>query len=165
MRRSRRTWPRRRARRCGPAPRRAAGADAAEQAAQQLEEELELIPARERKRHEREAGEGRRRSERRARTQALDLALSLAELWLRDVLCVREGAPDLVLAVDRVPELAQDAAGRSPGGLLEAVELVGDTRLRLSVNVSEELALEALCYRLAERLASAETAPAPAAAP
>ena len=55
--------------------------------------ELELVPAKERKRHEREARRGARRGERRARTQALDLTLGLAELWLRDVLCVCEGAP------------------------------------------------------------------------
>ena len=32
--------------------------------------------------------------------------------------------------------------------LTEAIELVADTRLSLSLNVSEELALEALAYRL-----------------
>ena len=42
-----------------------------------------------------------RRVERRARTETLDLGLRLAELWLRDVLCVREGAAELVHAVDR----------------------------------------------------------------
>jgi hypothetical protein len=32
--------------------------------------------------------------------------------------------------------------------LIEKVELVDDTRARLALNVSEELALEALAYRL-----------------
>jgi DNA polymerase-3 subunit delta' len=114
--------------------------------------DLELVPAKERKRYEREGLEARRRGERRARTQTLDLALSLVELWLRDVLCVCEGAGELVFAVDCVGELNEDAANRTPARLREGMELVGNTRLSLSLNVSEELALEALAYRLQVRL-------------
>ena len=77
----------------------------------------------------------------------------MAELWLRDVLCVCEGAPDLVYARDRTSQLSQDAEGREPARLREAIELVGDTRLSLSLNVAEELALEALAYRLEALLA------------
>jgi len=125
-----------------------AGARAGEEAQERLQDELELLPAKERKKAEREAGEARRRGERRARTQALDLTLRLAELWLRDVLCVCEGAGDLVHALDRRDQLEADAQGLEAPVLREAVELVQDTRLRLQVNVSEELALEALAYRL-----------------
>jgi DNA polymerase-3 subunit delta' len=125
-----------------------AGEAAGEQAHARLEEELELVASKERKRYEREGAEASRRTERRARTQALDLTLRLAELWLRDVLCVSEGAPELVYAVDRKAELEHDAQGREGPRLREAVELVTDTRLRLGLNVSEELALEALAYRL-----------------
>ena len=71
------------------------------------------MPSKERKRYEREGAEARRRAERRARTQALDLTLRLAELWLRDVLCVAEGAPECVYAVDRLAELDGDAQGRA----------------------------------------------------
>ena len=110
--------------------------------------ELELLPVKERRRHEREAADAQRRVERRARTRTLDLALRLAQLWLRDLWCVAEGARELVYALDRLPELERDAAGRSPARLREGVELVQDTRLRLSLNVSEELALETLAYRL-----------------
>ena len=102
------------------------------------------MPSKERKRYEREGADARRRAERRARTQALDLTLRLAELWLRDVLCVAEGAPECVYAVDRLDELTADAGGRDGAPLRAGVELVQDTRLRLAVNVSEELALEAL---------------------
>jgi DNA polymerase-3 subunit delta' len=87
------------------------------------------------------------------RTQTLDLALRQAELWLRDVLCVCEGAPELLYAVDRRAELEQDAHGRAGAALREGMGLVGDTRLSLSLNVSEELALEALAYRLEGLLA------------
>ncbi|HLM86293.1 MAG TPA: hypothetical protein VK272_08915 [Solirubrobacteraceae bacterium] len=139
----------------------AASATEGEQAQERLESELELVPSRERKRYEREAVEARRRGERRARTRTLELGLRLSELWLRDVLCVREGAPELVYAVDRRTELEQDADGLSSrregvdaGALERGMELVADTRLSLSLNVSEELALEGLAYRLQALLAA-----------
>jgi DNA polymerase-3 subunit delta' len=130
-----------------------AAASAAQEGGERLARELELLPAKERKRYEREALEAQRRGERRARTQALDLALRLAELWLRDALCISEGAPELIYAVDRRGELEQDAARCDGARLRRAIELVGDTRLSLALNVSEELALDALAYRLQEVLA------------
>jgi DNA polymerase-3 subunit delta' len=125
-----------------------AGASAGERAQKKLADDLELVPVKERKRYEREGLDARRRGERRARTQALDQILRLAELWLRDVLCVCEGAHDLVYAVDRRAQLADDARERDSARIREGIELVQDTRLRLALNVSEELALEALAYRL-----------------
>jgi DNA polymerase-3 subunit delta' len=94
-----------------------------------------------------------RRAERRARTRALDLGLRLAELWLRDAWCVAVGAAELVLASDRLDELSADS-DRGASVLCAGVELVRDTRLRLALNVSEELALEALFYRLSDLLGS-----------
>ncbi|MCW2971581.1 MAG: polymerase delta prime subunit [Solirubrobacterales bacterium] len=132
---------------------RTAGTRAGEEALQRTASELELVPSKERKRYEREGLEARRRGERRVRRQTLDLALRLSELWLRDVLCVSEGAADLIYAVDRRVELEQDAGGRDGTRLSKAIELVADTRLSLSLNVSEELALEALAYRLEAVLA------------
>jgi DNA polymerase-3 subunit delta' len=131
---------------------RTAGERAGERAQERLQGELELLPSRERKRYEREAAEARRRGERRARTYTLDLALRLAELWLRDVVCVREGAPQLVYAADRRDAVERDAAGADARALRAAVELVADTRVSLALNVSEELALEALASRLARVL-------------
>ena len=132
----------------------AAGAAAGEREERSLAAELELVPAKERKKLERERLEARRRLERRARTDALALTLRLAELWLRDVLCICEGAPELIYAVDRRAELEQDTQGRGEAQLREGIELVQDTRLRLALNVSEELALEALAYRLEQLLAA-----------
>lgn len=134
----------------------AAGAVAGAACAEHVSEQAELLPARERRRHEREGGDAVRRAERRARTQTLDLGLRLVELWLRDSWCVAEGAGDLLLGCDRAREIGADANGRSGPALLEGVELVRDTRLRLAVNVSEELALEALAYRLSELLGAEE---------
>ena len=127
---------------------RAAGFRAGELAEADLEVELELLPGRERKKHQREGLDVRRRSERRARTETLELGLRLAELWLRDVLCVREGAPEAVHAGDRAEELREDAAEATPERLREAIELLGAARLSLTVNVSEELALEAVAFAI-----------------
>jgi DNA polymerase III subunit delta' len=131
----------------------AAGAAATARAQERLQGELELLPSKERKRYEREGAEAQRRGERRVRTRTLDRGLRLVELWLRDLLCVREGAGELVYAVDRRGQLDEDADGLAPAALRAGMELVGDTRLSLSANVSEELALEALAYRLQALLA------------
>ncbi len=131
-----------------------AGTAAAERLAQRQAADLELVPAKERKRHEREGSDARRRAERRGRTGALDLALGLVELWLRDLWCLAEGAGELIHAVDRCRELERHAARRPAGPLREGVELVRDTRLSLRLHVSEELALEALAYRLQKLLAT-----------
>jgi DNA polymerase III subunit delta' len=124
----------------------AAGVGAGEEIDERLAEQLEMAPSKERKKLEREAQEGRRRTERRARARALEEGLQLVELWLRDVVCVQEGAGELVYAVDRTAELKDDAARCA--GARRGVELVRETRTRIAVNVSEELALEALAYRL-----------------
>lgn len=132
----------------------AAGAAAGAAAGERLREQAELLPSKERRKYEREGIEVVRRADRRARTATLDLGLRLVELWLRDAWCLAAGAPELVFALDRSAELAADAQGRDAGSLMRGVELVRDTRLRLALNVSEELALEALAYRLADLLGS-----------
>lgn len=126
-----------------------AGAEAAEAAGERLRAEAELLPSKERRKYEREGADVVRRAERRTRTATLELGLKLAEQWLRDAWCFAVGTPELALAVDRTRELAACAEGRSAASLMRGVELVCDTRLRLPLNVSEELALEALAYRLA----------------
>jgi DNA polymerase-3 subunit delta' len=125
-----------------------AGAAAGESVAEQRQREAELLPSKERKRHEREGLDARRRAERRARTRALDLGLRLAELWVRDLLCLRHGTPELIHAVDRAAALEQDHGRFTAVDLERALELLSSARLSLAANVSEELALEALAYRL-----------------
>lgn len=130
--------------------------DAAQaQVEEQTKAEAEILPQRERKRAEREGADAAKRAGRRARAGALDEALRLAGLWLRDVAAVADGAEDVVLATDRVDALREDAEGRDPHRLREGVELVDETRAALvQVHVTEELALEALAYRLTGALAS-----------
>jgi DNA polymerase III subunit delta' len=117
----------------------------------QLEEraaaELELHARKDRKRVQTEWSERTRRVRRRTETAALDLGLQLAALWFSDLACLEWDAEDLVRHVDRIDELRADA-GRDPGRLSEAIDLVEDTRVRFKLNVSEELACEALAYRL-----------------
>jgi DNA polymerase-3 subunit delta' len=127
---------------------RAAGGVAKEQVEVALAEELEYLPKKEHKRRETEFTDRARRAERRATTGALDHALQLVGLWYRDTACVVAGADELVHHSDRLDALREDADGRAHGELLEKVALVDDTRARLALNVSEELALEALAYRL-----------------
>jgi DNA polymerase-3 subunit delta' len=120
---------------------------------QRLEAERELVGKRDRKRVETEYAERIRRTRRRVETGALDLGLQLAALWLRDVACIGWDASELAHHVDRLDALAEDAEGRDPQRLRAGVELVEETRRRLRSNVSEELALEALAYRLESLLA------------
>jgi DNA polymerase-3 subunit delta' len=117
-----------------------------------IADELEYLPARDRKRAEREGAEAAKRAGRRARTSALDQALQLAGLWYRDVAAVADGAAEVVYAVDRLETLESDAAGADPHRLRTAVELVDQAREMLIVNPTEELLLEALAYRLARAL-------------
>jgi DNA polymerase-3 subunit delta' len=129
---------------------RARGNQAKQQLAQELQQELEFLPKKEHKRRETEYTERARRADRRATTEALDHALQLTGLWYRDLACVQAGAPELVFHADRAEALGQDA--QHANRLMRAQELVDDTRARLVLNVSEELACEALAYRLEETL-------------
>jgi DNA polymerase-3 subunit delta' len=109
--------------------------------------EAELLPRKERRRHETEWNERIRRSRRRTETASLDLALQLVALWYSDLGALAWGAEELVRHTDRLNELRADQ-GRDPRRLIEALELVEETRRRFILNVSEELALEALASRL-----------------
>ena len=100
------------------------------------------------RRRAREGEEGARRASRKARNEALDLGLALLGAWMRDLAAAAEGAPRLALNADRIGELESLARGLDPRRARRAGELVMDTRRRLQVNVSETLALEALCFRL-----------------
>ena len=104
------------------------------------------------RRRSRETEEATRRAARRARTETLDLGLALIAAWLRDLATVAERADSLVLNSDRLEALRTDSA-TTAGGLdsrraRAGAELVMETRRRLRVNVGEELALEALVFRL-----------------
>jgi len=90
-----------------------------------------------------------KRAGRRRRTEVLDLGLELAASWFRDLAATAGGAENVVYNADRLDDLRADAAHLDVMKPRRAAELVQDTRRRLDLNVSEELALEALAFRLA----------------
>ena len=119
-----------------------------------LETELDFAISKDHGRLRREAGERAKRAARRAQTAALDRGLALVGLWLRDVACIVDGAPELVHHTDRLAELGEDAArGVSGAALREGQALVDETRASFELNPNEELALDALGSRLARTLA------------
>ncbi len=122
-----------------------AGEEAESAVREALEEEKEAGM----KRSARDIADASKRAGRRRRTELLDLGLSLVAAWFRDLAAVVSGAADVVYNRDRLAELQSQAAGVDPSSARRAAELVQDTRRRLDLNVSEELALEALSFRLA----------------
>ena len=89
-----------------------------------------------------------KRAGRRRRTETLDLGLALCASWFRDLAAVGSGAEEVAFNRDRLAQLRAAAEGLDPAAARRAAELVQDTRRRLDLNVSEELALEALYFRL-----------------
>jgi len=110
-----------------------------------LEEEAEAGV----KRSVKDIADEAKRAGRRRRTETLDLALELSASWFRDLAVTASGATEVVFNRDRLADLQARAAGLDPSRPRRAAELVQDTRRRLDLNVSEELALEALAFRLA----------------
>ena len=100
----------------------------------------------------REVEEAVKRAARKARTGVLDLALIVAASWARDWSVAISGADGLLFNADRAATIAAQAGGMTLSSATDAVGLIEETRRSLSLNVSEELALEALCFRLERRL-------------
>ncbi len=99
-----------------------------------------------------EVEEATRRAQRRARTAVLDLSLSLAASWARDWAAVLSAAPEVIFNTDRREQLEAEADGMRLDTARSTVELIAATRSSFKLNVSEELALEALCYRMTRLL-------------
>ncbi len=126
-----------------------AGGEAEAATRKALEEEAEVGV----KRSAKDISDEAKRAGRRRRTEVLDLGLELVGSWYRDLAAVASGAEEVVFNRDRLEGLEAQAAGLDPSRPRRAAELVEDTRRRLDLNVSEELALEALAFRLAAVLA------------
>jgi len=122
-----------------------AGEEAEETTRKALEEEAEAGM----KRSAKDITDEAKRAGRRRRTEVLDLGLELAGSWYRDLAATASGAEEVVFNQDRLEELRGSAVSLDPSRPRRALELVQDTRRRLDLNVSEELALEALAFRLA----------------
>jgi DNA polymerase-3 subunit delta' len=122
-----------------------AGEEAEEATRKLLDEETEAGI----KRSARDITDEAKRAGRRRRTETLDLALELNARWFRDLAAAASGATELAYNRDLLAEIESRAAALDPSRPRRAAELVQDTRRRLDLNVSEELALEALAFRLA----------------
>jgi DNA polymerase III subunit delta' len=130
-----------------------AEARVADEAAKRLETEPK---GRERKALEKQFEEAAKRDGRRARTGLLDLGLTLAALRFRDLLCLAEGADEAALDRAGATALVGDGAvAVDPRRLRAAAERCEDARMSLELNVTEDLALEALGFRLARLVGTA----------
>ena len=141
---------------CGRAPwkglldrAKAVGDDAEAVAREALEEESKAGI----KRSAKDISDGAKRAGRRRRTEILELAFELCAAWLRDLAAVAAGAEEVVFNRDRLDLLRSQAQGLAPAAARRGAELVQETRRGLELNVSEELALEALFFRLETLLA------------
>ena len=141
---------------CGSAPwkalldrAKAAGDDVEAEAREALEEEAKAGI----KRSAKDVTDATKRAGRRRRTEILDLGFELCAAWLRDLAAVASGAEEVAFNRDRLEKLRAQAAGLDPGRARRGAELVQETRRGLNLNVSEELALEALFFRLERLLA------------
>jgi DNA polymerase-3 subunit delta' len=122
----------------------AAGADTEAEAREALEEEAKAGI----KRSAKDISDAAKRAGRRRRTEILDLGFELCAAWLRDLAAVAAGAEEVVFNRDRLERLRDQADGLEPAKARRGAELVQETRRGLNLNVSEELALEALFFRL-----------------
>ena len=104
------------------------------------------------KRTARDIGEESKRAGRRLRTEILDLGLELCAAWLRDLAAIASGAAEVAFNRDRLDLLRTQAATLDPTRARRGAEAVQETRRSLDLNVSEELALEALFFRLEREL-------------
>jgi DNA polymerase III subunit delta' len=130
------------------------GAEAAgEEAEAATREALEAEAEAGLKRSAKEIADEAKRVGRRRRTEILDLALELCAAWLRDLAALGSGAEEVVFNRDRLVELRAQATDLDPGAARRGAELAQETRRGLDLNVSEELALEALFFRLERLLA------------
>ena len=126
----------------------AAGEDVEAATREALEEEAKAGL----KRTARDVADESKRAGRRRRTEILDLGLELCADWFRDLAAVASGAEDVAFNRDRLEQLRSQSQDLDPARARRAAEDVQETRRSLDLNVSEELALEALFFRLEREL-------------
>jgi len=127
----------------------AAGEEAEASTREALEEEAQAGI----KRSVRDLTDEAKRAGRRRRTEILDLGLELCAAHIRDLAAIAAGAEEVAFARDRLDALRTEAAGLDSAAARRAAAAAQETRRSLDLNVAEELALEALFFRLARLLA------------
>ncbi|MCL2504244.1 MAG: DNA polymerase III subunit delta' [Coriobacteriia bacterium] len=79
-------------------------------------------------------------------------AFNVTEGWLRDCLVLAQGAPELVVNVDVADAMADVAAVLTPASFIRAIEAVNEARRRISYNVSSQLVIEAMLFKIRKAL-------------
>jgi DNA polymerase-3 subunit delta' len=131
-----------------------AGEAAETQELADLEARIEALPkGREKSAFLKDGEQSAHRTARRERSDSLDRSLRIAALLLRDLAAAAAGSGDLALARDRAATIEKASQGRPIAKLLTAAAEIDDTRRSLRRNVSEELTLQALSFRLDRELA------------
>ena len=97
-----------------------------------------------------EAGHKRRISMR--QRELLLESIAVARSWLRDCLLVSQGTPELIAYQERYAEIVQVASSCGDRGLLDAVDATEKARMRISYNVTPQLAMEAMLFEIREAL-------------
>lgn len=128
----------------------AAGADAEAAAREALEEDAQAGI----KRSAKDVNDAAKRAGRRRRTEILQLGFELCAAWLRDLAAVASGAEEVAFNRDRLERLRAQAGDLDAARARRGAELTEETRRGLNLNVAEELALEALFFRLETLLSS-----------
>jgi DNA polymerase III subunit delta' len=122
----------------------AVGADVEGATREALEEEAKAGV----KRSSKDITDAAKRAGRRRRTEILELGFELCAAWLRDLAAVASGAEEVAYNRDRLEQLRAQAPEVDAAAARQGAALVQETRRGLELNVSEELALEALFFRL-----------------
>lgn len=87
-----------------------------------------------------------------ATKESLNQMTSIIRSWLRDVLMIDSGTPELVINVDQRQALEIAAQKVTPSGIMSALREAYKTDEALSYNVSPETCLDALLFSIREVL-------------
>ena len=122
------------------------GAAVAAEAAARLES---VDDPRERRALERRLEERAKRVARRAEWDELRVAVDTVGWWYRDLLAVGLGAGEAVVNSDAAGDMAPASAGAA-GHAARALEVVGEVRRSLELNIHPVLGIEAMFHRLVQ---------------
>lgn len=85
-------------------------------------------------------------------TESLNQVTAIIRSWLRDVLMICTGAPNLVVNADVMEGLKEAAASTSAPRLTRALRIVGETDAAIAYNVSPETCIDVLLLQTREAL-------------
>lgn len=87
-----------------------------------------------------------------ATRESLNQTTSIIRSWLRDVLMIASGAPDLIVNIDQREVLQRAAQKVTPASIMSALREAYKTDETLSYNVSPETCLDVLLFSIREVL-------------